>query len=167
MRCFELIEHAVDRLGLLANCWAAKVRGLGEHTVVIPLDVGDVVFAQDGVHLVEHVGVGTGVRKVEHLLVSKLWWHATARLQNPFRMRAVEVAVGVHHLALKPKTELHASRVHGFDEGAKAVRPDIRADHPVAEAGKVVATSTEPTVVEHEAFDTDFGGSIGKRGELF
>ena len=64
MRCLELIEHAVNRLGLLANGWATKVRCFGEHSVVIPLDVGDVVFAQDGVHLVKHVGVGAGVRKV-------------------------------------------------------------------------------------------------------
>ena len=115
MRGLELIEHAVDRLGLLANGWATKVRCFGKHSVVIPLDVGDVVFAQDGVHLVEHVGVGARVRKVEHLLVSELWWHAAARLQNPFRMRAVEVAVGVDHLALKPEAELHAARVDGFD----------------------------------------------------
>ena len=167
MRCLQLIKHAVNRLCLLANGWATQVCGLGEHSVVIPLDVGDVVFAQNGVDLVEHVGIRTWVRKVENLLVSELGWHAAARLQNPIGMRTVEVAVGVDHLALKPKTELHSARVHGFDEGAKAVRPDIRADHPVAEAGKVVATSTEPTVVEHEAFDTDFGGSIGKRGELF
>ena len=82
-------------------------------------------------------------------------------------MCAVEVAVCVDHLALKPKAKLHAARVHGFDEGAKAVRPDIRANHPVAEAGKVVATSAEPAVIEHEALNTDFGGGVGKGGELF
>ena len=84
----------------------------------------------------------------EHGLVAR-------RVERPIGMGAVEVAVGVDHLGLDPDAELHAEPPHVLDERRQTVGIDLGRHPPVAEPRRVVAPGTEPSVVEHEAFDAE------------
>ena len=87
---------------------------------------------------------------------------AVREVDGPVRVRAVEVAVGVHHLRLHPETELHAQRVDVLDEALQPLRELLRVHEPVAQAGPVVVALAEPAVVHHEQLHADLGGLVGK-----
>ena len=81
-------------------------------------------------------------------------------------MSSIQVAVGIYHFAFEPEPEFHANRFDLVDQLAEPLWPNRVADDPVAQTGAVVASGTEPTVVEHEAFDSDFSGCIGESGQF-
>ena len=93
------------------------MRGFCQNSVVIPFDIGDVVFAQQCIDLTKHVVEGTFVREVENLLVSKRRGNPTTRMQNPIWMLAIQITIGVHHLAFEPEPKLHAAGLHDVDKG--------------------------------------------------
>jgi hypothetical protein len=74
------------------------------------------------------------------------------RAQHPVGMRAVKVAVGVHHLGLEPQAEGHAQLVDMGDQRMQPLGPFAPVHRPVAQAGRVVVAPPEPAVVQHEAF---------------
>ena len=113
----QLVEQPVDGERLV-------VGRRDEVAVVVPLEVRDVVLGQQGVEPLEDVRVRLRDRDVEPLLV------APRRAgEDPVRMRAGEVGVGVDHLRLDPQAELHArARARGRRAGAarRARRPRRR-----------------------------------------
>ena len=101
------------------------------------------------------------VGEVEDELLPTEHWFVPRCSQRPVRVGAEEGAVGVDHLRLDPDPELHAEPRHVTDQWLEAVRVDVVRDPPVAEAAGVVATRSEPAVVEHEPLDPDVGRRIG------
>src|SRR5580704_16219864 len=69
-------------------------------------------------------------------------------------MCAVKVAVGVDHLRLDPQAEVHAKRVNFVDQGFEAVGKLLRIYEPIAKAGMVVFSLSEPAIIHDKAFDT-------------
>ena len=118
---------------------------------MVPLHVVDGVLREHRVDPVEEVVDDLGTRQVEDLLVAVQQRRPRlAGRQDPLRVRAEEVGVRVDHLRLEPEPELHAQPSHVLDERVQPVGPHLLVDHPVAEAGGVVAAVVEPAVVEHE-----------------
>ena len=133
---------------------------------MIPLDVGDVVFAKQRIYLTEHVSKRSVVGKIKHLLISKGRRNSTARLQNPVWMLAIKVAVGVDHLALEPEPKLHAVGFDGVNQRLQPIWPNIGTDSPIAKTRAVISARAEPTVVENESFDTNFTRDTCQLGEF-
>ena len=147
MTALQFIKKSIDSLSLRAHRGTVKVPRVGNWSVVIPLDVGNVVFAQDCVNLAEHVIVGARVRQIEHMLPTCLNRGAAVSLHDPIRVSAIKFAVWVDHLGFEPKAELHAVSLHHVNQRLQTVWPNIGRNHPVAEASGVVAASTEPSVI--------------------
>ena len=85
--------------------------GAGPADVVavhVPLDVGDVVVAEQGVELAEHVLEGAGLGEIEHELVAPEHRLVAVGHERPLGVGAVQVAVRVDHLRFDPDTEVHA-----------------------------------------------------------
>ena len=131
-----------------------------EVAVVVPLDVGDGVFLQDGRHLHQNMFVGSGDRQVEHLLEPAFQGQPVVELHQPFRVRPGHIGVRVDHLGFEPEAELHAELRHPVHQRMQTIRPHLGADHPVAEPGMIVAAGTEPAVVEHVTFHPEGGGAL-------
>ena len=143
--------------------------GFGDELVVIPFDVIDAKFADELVHGAIHIGIGVGIGQVDDLLGAPLHRQTTGGgLQDPIRMRAEHVGIGVDHFRLEPQAELKTLAVHIVGERLQrlvAVRPHLLRNLPVAEAGSVITARAEPTVIHHKAFHTAFHGLVGQCGE--
>ena len=144
--------------------------------VLVPLEVADVVLAQQCVDAVEDVLPGVRVDEVDDVLVPPLQRQAPAVLvrqgggpDDPLRVRPGNVGVQVDHLRFHPEPELHPARSHGLDQRREPVGPERFVHVPVAQAGVVVAAPAEPAVVEHKTLDAQFGGGIrqfDQRGQV-
>ena len=100
--------------------------GIDEVAIVVPLDVGDLVFVQDGAHGVANVRIALRDAQVQGLLVAALHGEPAARGHDPLRVRPGQVGIDVDHLGFKPEPELHAETTHVVDEsgaGRSATRP--------------------------------------------
>lgn len=163
----QLVEQPVQREGVLVDrCVPGpRISCARQLTVVVPLEIADRVLDEQRVEALEDVGVGPGVREVEHVLLTALGGQTPPGLEDPLRVGAREVRVEVDHLRLDPQTELHAETTDGVHERREPLRPDHRVDSPVAEPRGVVPASEEPAVVQHEALDADSGGALGQRQE--
>ena len=85
--------------------------------------------------------------------------------QDPVRVCAVQIGIGIHHLRLQPQPELHAPLAYVPRELVQAARPDGFVDPPVTQAGLVAAAPEEPAVVQDVPFRSDAGRPVGERGE--
>ena len=142
---------------------------LGEVPVLVPLEVADVVLAQQGVDPVEDVLPGFRVHQVDDVLVPPLQRQPSAVLvggrggaDDPVRVGAGDVGVEVDHFRFHPQAELHAPGGDGLDEGSQSVRPQGLVHVPVAQAGFVVAAAAEPAVVQDEALHSEVGGGVSE-----
>ena len=81
-------------------------------------------------------------------------------------MLAHEIAVVVDHLGLEPEPELQAPPLDVVDEREQALRPHVARHDPVTEGRTVVATTAEPSVVEHEPLHADTSPSVGQGFEV-
>ena len=124
MRGAQRVEQPVGGQRLRVRRRQPVVPHLGEVAVLVPLQVGDVVLAEQRVEPVVDVLPRLGVDQVEHLLLAPPRGDAGAGSADPVRVRARQVRVLVDHLRLHPEAELHAPRGHRLDERREAVRPD-------------------------------------------
>ena len=107
----QLVQQPVGGQGLGVDPGPAGVAGLDQVAVVVPLEEGDVVLAEQRVQPVADEGVAVGVGQVEHLLVARLGSRpARPARTGPSRVGPEQVGVGVDHLRLDPQPELHAQR---------------------------------------------------------
>ena len=81
-------------------------------------------------------------------------------------MGAEEVGVLGDHLGLEPQAEFEAEGVDVIGELRHGATELGGVDGPVAEAGGVVVTMSEPSIVQHEHFDAVFGGGLAEGEEL-
>ncbi len=114
----EVAERLVVDGGRAAAGRAAR---LDEFAVVVPLHVVDRRARQHGVDLRRRGGRAPRTGQVEHLLVAPHGRDPAAGGEDPVRVRAVEVRVGVDHLRLEPQPELHAQLVHAVRERREPV----------------------------------------------
>ena len=165
----QLVEQRVHRQRLVVRGRGAAARaaaGVDDVAVAVPLDVGDLVLRQQAADPLEQVAADLGPGQVENQLVPLQRRHPVPGGQDPVRVRAVQIGVGVDHLGLDPEPELHAAAAHVLDEPVQPARPDVLVDPPVAQAGLVAAAPAEPAVVQDEPFHAEAGGGIGQRGQL-
>ncbi len=95
--------------------------GVDQIAVVVPLEVGDRVLVEQRVQSFGDVGVGLGVARGREPAAAGRRRQRHPPAQDPVRVRASEVAVGVDHLGLDPEAELHAER-RGRDRRGDAGR---------------------------------------------
>ncbi len=133
---------------------------------MVPLEVGDLVLGQHRVETFQDVRVGVRVPEVEDLLLPGLQRQPVPAAQDPVRVRAGQVGVGVDHLRFHPQPELQAERADTVDEGVQTLRPDALVDVPVAQARVVGAPVAEPPVVQHVPFRADLGGGPASSSSL-
>ena len=148
---------------------AAGVAVFQQVPVLVPLEVADVVLAQQGIHAVVDVLPGVRVDEVDDVLVPPFQRQPAAvlvaldrRADNPVRMGPDNVGVQVDHFRFHPEPEFHPAGGDGVDQRREPVRPEGLVHVPVAQAGVVVAAAAEPAVVEHEALDAELRGGVGQ-----
>src|SRR5205085_1350421 len=73
-----------------------------ETAIPIPLDELDVVLRETFRHRIEQVVVDILRRQVQHEMGTLLVPGPGGKSENPVRMRAGKIAVGIHHLLLDP-----------------------------------------------------------------
>jgi hypothetical protein len=102
----------------------AVVPHFGEVPVLVPLQVRDVVLAQQRIQSVEQIGPRIRIHQVEHLLVAPGLRHPTeAGTGDPVGVCADDIRVRVHHFRLHPEPELHTAGHHGVDERRQPAGP--------------------------------------------
>ena len=84
---------------------ASRVIGVAVH---VPFDVRNAILGHEIGDLAKQIVEDFGFRQVERELPTKRNCLHALGLQNPIRMRAIQVAVWVHHLRFEPKTKFHA-----------------------------------------------------------
>ena len=89
-------------------------------------------------------------RKVKHELISGPHRAVPIRLKCPFRMCAVEIAVLIHHLGLKPDAEEKSHRVDVVRELLHRSAELLFICRPVAETAVVIVALPEPAIIEDE-----------------
>ena len=115
--------------------------------------------------MAEDVGERVRPTQIEDELVAAEHRLVAIRGQRPVGMGPVQLAVGVDHLGLDPDAELHAEAGDVLDQRRQTLRVHVGRHDPVAEARRVVAPGTEPSVVEHEPLDADRRGGVGEFAE--
>ena len=142
--------------GAAVRCGA----GVDQVAVVVPLDVGDVVLAENRGHPFQDVVVRLGDPQIEHLLVPRRHRCAAAGRHDPLRMLPREVGIEVDHFRFEPQAEFHAERTHVIDDRVQTVRPHRLVDVPVPQSRQIVAPVPEPAVVEDVPLDAEFRRAI-------
>jgi len=145
----------------------SRTARVDEITVVVPLEVADLVLVEQRDERRPQVVVAVGVGEVEHLLLAARRRHPARHLEDPVRMGASHIRVEVDHLRLDPQAELHAVAAHAVDERMQTLRVHIRRDPPVSQSPGLVAPGTEPAVVEDEALGADLCAEVDEPDELY
>ena len=137
----ELVEEPVDGLCLGVHGRAAGVAHFGQVPVLVPFEVTDPVFAQQGIEPVEDVLPGRRIDQVKDLLVPPLHGQPASqpagraargtlgRAGDPVRVGAGQVGVLVDHFGFDPEPEFHAvagDRVDQRREARRATGPRRR-----------------------------------------
>src|SRR5215208_2288760 len=128
--------------------------GLGEGTIHVPLDEGNLVLREQAVQNVEKMIADLLLGEVQHELVAALGPRAVGEVVNPVGVLPVEVGIRIDHLRFDPQAEAHAKGMDLLDQLPQAPRKLLLVDPPVAQAPAVVVPFAEPTVVQDEEFDT-------------
>jgi hypothetical protein len=127
--------------------------GAVEVAVVVPLDEIDSTFTHGSVNPFEEVGPHLLAGEIEHQLVPPFGC-VFPDTKDPVGVTSRQVGIPVDHLGLEPQAKLHAELMHKGRQFLHAMRPLLDVHHPVSKARSVVGSSREPSVVEHEAFDS-------------
>lgn len=74
----------------------------------------------------------------------------------------VELADGAHHFRLYPDAEVYPAGVCVLDERGKPMGEFAGIGYPIAQRAGVVISLAEPSVIQHEHFCAQLGGSGDK-----
>jgi hypothetical protein len=163
MGCAQPVEEFVHTHSLAVNPGSAKRDGADQVTVVIPLEVGDVMVAQERVEMAEQIVTHLGATQIEYELVASEHKRVTLIDERPIRMLAIEIGIRVDHFGFDPDPEVHSQPTDMIDQRSETVRPCVGRHPPITKAPAIVTAAAEPAVVQHEQFDTNAGGGIGQR----
>ena len=162
----QLVQEPVQRQCLLVG--ARRPSGAAGAYVVavhVPLQVCDVVIAQQGVELAQNVIERALLGEVEHELMPGQHRLVSVGGERPLGMSPKEVAVGADHLRLDPDAELHAESRDMLDQRPEAPGVDVGRHHPVAQTRRFGAPRPEPAVVEHPPLRPDPCRPVGQSPE--
>ena len=168
MGLMETIEDAVEILGVgdpgplgirALALWPAR---LGEVAVHVPLHEVDGVGRQEVADGRQDPFGDVIAREVEHELVALLGPRPVLKVQDPVRVRAVQVGVGVDHLGLDPDAKAHAELLHVLDQWGEAPWELLDVDVPITESRPVVFAAHEPAVIDDEELDAHLRGKVGE-----
>ena len=115
--------------------------------VVIPLQILDISTVKHLAGLVEYIINYFFVREIQNKLVSAENRLPARYSERPVRMLPVEIAVHIHHLGLYPNSEFNPLRINLFDYFSKTFAKLFLIHGPIAKAGIVVVSLSEPAVV--------------------
>ena len=132
---------------------------------MVPLEVGHADLGDQGVEPLEQVRRGLRVGHVEHQLAPPQPRRPVRGHEQPVRVLADQVGVGVDHLRLDPQPELHAQGPHPVGQRPQPLGPHLRVDVPVPQPRAVVTAPEEPAVVEDEPLHADPGGPLDQGRE--
>ena len=102
---FQCFNDRINSQGLVMDCRGSGMPGnsFGYKLVMVPLDIADPYFADQGIHSMENIRQSSRIGQVKHLLGPALDGTAPRRRgQYPVRMGAGHPGVGVDHFRLKP-----------------------------------------------------------------
>ena len=77
-------------------------------TIHVPLDISNVVIAEQRIKLLLHMRECFWYCQIEHELIARKNGWIPGFAQHPLWVLAVHVAINIHHFGLDPNTELHA-----------------------------------------------------------
>ncbi len=157
----EAMDIASPQLaGIARSVWPAR---LTDVTIHIPFDEGNVVLGKKAIDDLDEVALDVGAGEIEDELMAELSAGAGGEVDDPVRMRAVEITIGIDHLRLDPETEGHAKLFDAIDERSKAVGEFLRIGPPIAKTGGIALAALEPAVIHDEELDAHLRGEFGKR----
>ena len=162
----QVVEEPQEGESLPMHGGSPGVGDVDEIAIVIPLEERDVVLVQQGEQGVADMGVGVRVLQVQDLLVPPLVRQVAPPPQDPVRVGARQVGVGIDHLGLDPQADVHPELLDAVDERVQPVGPDGGIDGPVAEPTMVVASTAEPPVIQDETLDADACCCLGERRQV-
>src|SRR5918994_6908295 len=96
--------------------------GLGEGTIHVPLDEGDLVLREQAVHNGEKMVADLLLGEVQHELVAALGPRAVGEVVDPVGVLPVEVRIRIDHLGLDPQAEAHAQGMDLLNQWPQAPR---------------------------------------------
>ena len=126
---------------------------------MVPLDVVDVVPAEDVGHPVEEVVAHLRQAHVQHQLLAA--HDLIVRAKYPVGMRPEEIGVAVDHLGFEPEAEGHAQAPDMLDQRGQPIRIFARIHGPITQRARVIVARAEPAVIQHEALRAKVGGTAG------
>ena len=91
---------------------------------------------------------------------------APGHMDDPVRVRAVEITVLIDHLKLEPETELDSDLLHLLRQPVDTGRQLLKVAIPVSKTAVVIISCAEPAVVEDKEFNADFFGLPRHREQL-
>jgi len=123
----DFVNKPVERQRLLMDPWPAvgPSAGINQVTIVIPLDVADLVLGKDVEDRISNIGIALRDSQVDHLLVSRFNRQPVTGGHDPVRMLARGSGVEVDHLRLEPEPKLHAEPGYLIHYRMQPVRPDL------------------------------------------
>ena len=95
-----------------------------------------------------------GLREVEDQLLSRFIERHSLMVQHPVRMSLEELTFLTHHFRFHPETKLHTLFVTSLNNGCQSVWKFFRIHYPVTERTTIIGAPEEPTVIEHETFNS-------------
>ena len=138
-----------------------------KRTVHIPLDIADIVIFKHFVHSRKSIFLNFRFCEIEHKLMTHLAVCPLWIMINPIGMSTEQIAVPLHHLRLKPQTEIHTERINAVYKFINSVREFFGIYKPIAQACTVVVSLAEPTVIHNKKLATDFCRLFCKRKLIF
>ena len=83
---------------------------MGQHTVVIPFDVTDIVIGQHIGNFAKQIIADIRIGHIQNQLATPQ--QLVQRSQNPFWMSAIQIGIWVNHLRFKPNPKAHPVFIH-------------------------------------------------------
>uniref|UniRef100_A0A6J7ND77 Unannotated protein n=1 Tax=freshwater metagenome TaxID=449393 RepID=A0A6J7ND77_9ZZZZ len=118
----DLVKKRVDRKRLVMGAGSPRrARALHKVPVHVPLQVRDVVRAQEAIERGQHVLECLRVGEVHHDLIPAERGFISPGTENPIGMLSHEIGIGVRHLGLHPDAEPHAQRPDARDQGPQSL----------------------------------------------
>ena len=135
--------------------------------VHIPLDIGNIIFRQNGSDLFVDIVHDLGPRHIQHQLPAAFDGCKVITVDGPVGMGSIQVAIGADHLRLHPDAEIHAVFVAGINNGFQSIGEFPLVHIPVTQGGIVPVTMAEPAIVQHQHIDAQVFGVLCELTQLF
>ena len=132
----------------LPVCRESRAEAFCNAPVHIPFHIGNICLSKNLFHHPVDTVHNLFPGEIQHILEPAVGRRSAGHVKDPIRMSAVEVRIFVHHLRLKPETELHSQISDAACKSGNAVRQPIPVGHPVPKTRMLRTALPEPAVVQ-------------------